>query len=156
MFDVPVESTYVWFGLALVGVATLGLALEVPAAPPPEAAELARTVDRVAASPYEATASHPLAASRLRLGPERVGLDGPGGPAHAAFAYDSVVPATASDDLTAVLRGEPPSRVFETRGAFRRAIEAARAADPRWQPAPDRVLVRRVSWGDVNGTLVGA
>ena len=155
MLDAPVESTYLWFGLALASASLLGLAVNVPTAPPPDATMAARSVDRVAASPYEAVGRHPLDASRIRLGAERIGLAGPGGAAHAAFAYDSVVPVPEDGRLTAVLRGTPPDRAFDDRSAFAAALKRARTTEPRWRPAPERLLVRRVAWEEVNGTLVG-
>lgn len=156
MLDVPVESTYVWFGLAVVSAVLLGTVVRVPTAPPPDAAATARTVDSVASSPYEAQARQPLDAAAIRLGEERVGLRTDGGEAHAAFAYDSVVPTFGSERLAAVLRGRPPSAVFETREAFAVALERAGTVDPAWQPAPEVLLVRRVTWREVNATLVGA
>ena len=43
MLDVPVESTYVWFGLAVVSAVLLGTELRVPTAPPrPAAAQIGR------------------------------------------------------------------------------------------------------------------
>lgn len=156
MLDVPVESTYVWIGLTVVGVALLGATLRVPTAPPPDATAVARTVDSVASSPYEARGRHPLDADAIRLGSERVGLRGDGGSAHAAFAYDTVVPVFGDGDLRAVLRGRPPDAVFDDPGTFADAIASARTHDAGWQPAPERLLVRRVVWGEVNATLVGA
>ena len=156
MFDVPVESTYVWLGLVLVSATVLGLALRVPTAAPPDPTPVARTVDSVASSPYEATARHPIDARAVRIGPERLGLRGPGGAAHAGFAYDSVVPASGRVRLVAVLRGRPPAGVFESSAAFAAAVERARTADATWAKAPDRLLVRRVTWRGVNATLVGA
>ncbi|PSP65854.1 hypothetical protein BRC70_09425 [Halobacteriales archaeon QH_6_68_27] len=156
MLDVPVESTYVWFGLAVVSAVLLGTVLRVPTAPPPDAAATARTVDSVASSPYEARARQPLDAAAIRLGEKRVGLRTDGGEAHAAFAYGAVVPTFGSEQLSAVLRGRPPDAVFETSDAFAAALERARTVDPAWQPAPDVLLVRRVTWGEVNATLVGA
>lgn len=155
MFDVPVESTYVWAGLAAVGTAMLGLAVQVPAAPPPDATPVARTVDSVASSPYEASARQPIDAAEISLGSERVGLRGPGGTGHATFAYDGVVPAAGSDGLRAVLQGRPPSRVFDDPAAFETAIDRARARNASWRSAPERLLVRRVTWEGVHATLVG-
>ena len=156
MLDVPVESTYVWFGLVLVSATLLGLVLRVPTAPPPDAAATARTVDSVASSPYEAQGRQPLDATAIRLGSERVGLRTDGGEAHAAFAYDSVVPVLGHEGLSAVLQGRPPSAVFETASEFAAALETTRTTDPTWQPAPSVLLVRRVSWRETNATLVGA
>jgi hypothetical protein len=158
MFDTAVESTHVWLGLAVVSAGILGLALRVPTAPPPDATGLARTVDSVAASPHEATARHPLDARQIRIGAHRVGLRGPGGDAHASLAYGPVVPAVGSDGdrLRRVLRGIPPERVFGSEATFARALDRSRTTEPSWRSAPERLLVRRVTWGDTNATLVGA
>jgi len=156
MFDVPVESTYVWVALVLVSATVLGLAVRVPTAPPPDATAVARTVDAVASSPYEATAKQPLDADRIQLGSERVGLRTDAGASHAAFAYDRVVPASGSESLGRVLRGQPPERAFDTQTAFAAALKRARTRNASWEPAPARLLVRRVSWGGVSATLVGA
>lgn len=155
MFDVPVESTYVWFGLLLVGAALLGLALRVPTAPPPDATAIARTVDSVASSPHEATARQPIEAREVRLGSERVGLRNSAGAAHATFAYESIVPVTGNDLLRMVLQGRPPDDVFVDPDAFAAAVDWAETTEPEWQRASDRLLVRRITWGDVNATLVG-
>ncbi|WP_436927854.1 DUF7283 family protein [Halosimplex amylolyticum] len=157
MFDTAVESTYVWLALAVVGAGVLGLALRVPTAPPPDATSVARTVDSVASSPHEATARHPIDARQIRLGSHRLGLRGPGGDAHASFAYGPVVPAKGGDGdrLDAVLHGVPPDRAFASRARFERALNRSRTRDPSWQPAPDGLVVRRVTWGEVNATLVG-
>ncbi|PSP31349.1 hypothetical protein BRC64_10625 [Halobacteriales archaeon QH_10_67_22] len=156
MLDVPVESTYVWIGLTIVGIALMGMALRVPTAPPPDATAVARTVDSVASSPYEASGRHPLDADAVRVGSERVGLRNDAGTAHAAFAYDTVVPVLGNDSLASVLRGRPPAAVFEDEAALAAALADAQTHEPRWQPAPERLLVRRAVWGDINATLVGA
>lgn len=158
MYDTAVESTYVWVGLALVGAGIFGFALRVPTAPPPDAEPVAHTIDSVAASPHEATARHPVDARRIRIGAHRVGLRGPGGNAHASLAYGPVVSATGGDGdrLRRVLRGVPPERVFRSESTFARALDRSRATDPSWRSAPETLLVRRVTWGDANATLVGA
>jgi hypothetical protein len=155
MFDAPIESAYVWLGLAAVSASMLGLALEAPTAPPPDPSAVARTVDNVAASPHEATARQPVDADRIRLGSDGIELSGPGGDAHAAFAYGPVVPAFGDDALGAVLRGRPPEAVFTDREGFRDALDRARTHSPDWRAAPERLTVRRVTWGAVDATLVG-
>ena len=156
MLDVPVESTYVWLGLAVVSAVLVGLVLRVPTTPPPDATQTARVVDSVASSPYEAQGRQSLDAAAIRLGSERVGLRTDGGAAHASFACDTVVPALGEGKLSAVLRGRSPDGIFESRAAFAAALNESGTTDPAWQPAPDVLLVRRVVWGDVNATLVGA
>jgi hypothetical protein len=156
MLDVPVESTYIWVGLAVVTATLLALVVHVPTAPPPDATTTARIVDSVASSPYEAQGRQPLDARAIRVGSERVGLRTDGGAAHAEFAYDTVVPAFGDENLSAALRGRPPSAVFDSPDAFAAALNRSATTDPAWQPAPDVLLVRRVIWGEVDATLVGA
>lgn len=156
MLDVPVESTYLWIGLAVVGAAVLGLAVRVPTAAPPDATAAARTVDSVASSPYEARGEHRLDAAEIRLGSDRIGLRTDGGEAHQSFAYESVVPVFGRESLAAVLEGRHPSDAFLTKAAFEAALDRAETTDPTWQPAPETLVVRRVNWGESNATLVGA
>ncbi|WP_123539071.1 DUF7283 family protein [Halosimplex salinum] len=158
MFDTAVESTYVWLALVVVSAGIMGLALRVPTAPPPDATPVARTVDSVASSPHEATARHPVDARQIRLGSTRLGLRGPGGDAHATFTYGPVVPAKGGDGdrLEAVLDGVPPERVFRNSAAFERAVNRSQTREPSWEPAPETLVVRRVTWGGVDATLVGA
>lgn len=155
MFDVPVDATYVWFGVAAVSLAAFGVAVELPSAAPPDAAAAANAVDAVAVGPTGAVESHTLgAADQLRLGSARIGLDGPGGRAHATFAYP-VTPAVGDERLEDVLAGDRPSSVFDSPEAFAHTISVARDGNPDWRPAPDRLTARRVAWRDVNVTLVG-
>jgi hypothetical protein len=155
MFDAPVDAWYGWVGTALVSAALLGVAVDLPSRPPPDAAGLADTVDAVAASPHAATAAHPVRARRIRVGPRRVALRGPGGTSHATFSYP-VVPVPPDDGpLRRVLHGAPPDRAFGSPARLRRAAERARETDPDYRPVGDRLLVRRVTWEDTRVTLVG-
>lgn len=154
MFLVPVDAWYVWIGVATVSITVFGVAVGLPSAAPPDATATARAVDAVAVGPTGAQGSHELRAGQINLGSVRVGLAGPGGRAHATFAYP-VTPAVADSRLERVTAGEPPAAVFDSSEAFATAIESARQADVGWRPAPDRLTIRRVAWGDVNATLVG-
>jgi hypothetical protein len=155
MFDVPLDAWYVWFGLAVVSGTAFGVAAAMPTAPSPDADGAAETIDGVAASRYAAVGKHPLAnADAVRVGRDTLSLRGPGGTAHASLGYGPATPATHDDSLAAVLRGEPPERVFDSPAAFERTVEAARTAEPGWRRT-DKLLVRRVSWGGVDVVLVG-
>jgi len=154
MFDTPVDAWYAWLGLAAVSVATLGVVLALPAAGPPSAASLAATVDQVATSEFRATGSVPVTAAAVSVGSTRIAVRGPGGASAAAYLARSVVPVDAGR-LAGVLGGTPPREVFATPAAFREALEAHRVSHPPWEPAPDRLRVRRVVWGEVDATLVG-
>ena len=156
MFGLPVESWYLWIGLAAASAALVGVAVELPTTAPPDASAVAATVDGVAASPYDAVGEHPLRADAVRLSARRVALERDGATARAAFSFGPVVPVPPGDGpLRRVLRGDPPSGRFDSPDAFRAAAEAARERDPSWRPAPDRLTVRRVSWRGVDATLVG-
>ena len=154
MFDVPVDATYVWFGVGMVSVAVFGVAVGLPTGAPPDATAVANAVDAVAVGPAGATGSHALTADRIRLGSFQIGLENAGGRSHATFAYP-VAPALADDRLQRVLDGNRPSSIFESPAALGDAIAAAQGGEADWRPAPDRLDVRRIAWGDVNVTLVG-
>lgn len=156
MLDAPLDATLVWLGLAAASAVALGTALQLPAAPPPDAAAVADTVDRVAASPHPSTAAQPVVATAVRVGPDRVSLRSPAGTAHAPLAYGPVTPVRDGSALDAVLHGTPPARAFDSPADFRRAAASALNDTPAWQPVDDHVLVRRVTWRGVDVTLVGA
>lgn len=155
MFDVPVDAPYVWLGVATVSIAAFGVAVALPSATPPDATAVARAVDAVAVGPTGSQGSHELDAEQIELGRHRVGLAGPSGEAHASFSYGPVTPAFGDDRLRRVAGGERPRTVFDSRDGFAEAVGTARSREPAWRPAPDRLHVRRVSWGKVNATLVG-
>lgn len=154
MFDAPVETWYLWVGLALVSVAALSIAASLPRAPPPNALSVAETVDAVAASSHAATATHPLDADAVRLGPYRVWLRNGGATSHATFALGPVTPVRKGTPLWDVLCGTPPGEAFDSPMAFRRATAKARDRDPEWRSLAE-LRVRSVSWEGVDVTLVG-
>lgn len=154
MFDVPVDATYVWFGVGAVSLAVFGVAVGLPSAAPPDAAAAADAVDAVAVGPPGAVDDHELQADRLRLGSARIALESDGGRAHATFAYP-VTPAVSDDGLERVLDGDRPPSLFTSPAAFAETAAAARERNSDWRPAPDRLTARRITWGDVNVTLVG-
>ena len=153
MLDTTADTWYTWVGLVAASLAVGGVVAGLPAAAPPEVGPVAETVDDVAASPYTERESVTVPGRELRLGTRQLALRSEGGTAHASFARP-VTPVRAGR-LTAVLRGTPPGRVYTTPAAFDAALQAARDREARWQPAPDRLTVRRVSWGGVDATLVG-
>ena len=155
VFDVPLDAWYVWLGLAVASAAAFGVASSMPAAPPPDAAGAATTVDGVAASPHAAVGKHPLPnAEAVRVGRDTLSLRGPGGTASADLGYGPVTPTGTDEALAAVLRGDPPEIVFDSPADFGHAVEAARDVDPAWRRT-DELVVRRVSWEGIDVVLVG-
>lgn len=165
MFEIHLDATYAWLGLAVVSVATAGVAATLPASPPPDADGVARTIDSVADGEYPATAEHGLAADRIRLTTGSVALDDGRGVARAALDAPQITPVRRSrsvsatdpgdDRLRRVLDGAPPNVVFDDPEALAAAAEDARGSAGEWRPAPDRLTVRRVHYGNVRVTLVG-
>jgi len=150
----PADAWYSWVGLGVASVVVLGVVVGLPAAPPPDPAPVAGTVDAVASSPHQPSERIEVSAAEIRLDPYRIGLRGQGGSAHATIAYGPVTPVDGGP-LAAVLAGTAPDAVFEDPEAFRDALEEARAGPRSWQPAPERLRVRRVTWEGVDATLVG-
>lgn len=162
MFETHLDATYAWLGLAVVSVATAGVAATLPASPPPDAAGVAHTIETVADGEYPATAEHGIAADRIRLTPRSVSLGGDGGSARTPLRGPPITPVPSGerdgggdDRLRRVLDGVPPDAAFDDPDALAAAAERARNADREWRPAPERLTVRRVHYGGVHVTLVG-
>ena len=156
MFDVPVDAWYAWLGLSLASVAVFGVAGAIPASPPPDAAAVADTIDRVAGDTHPATAEHPLDAREIRLTPRGIHLRADAGTAHATFAFGPITPVREDSDLRAVLYGTPPERVFDSKRAMKQAVVDARSAGGDWRPVERTLVVRRLTWRGYGVTLVGA
>ncbi|MFC3478373.1 DUF7283 family protein [Halobacterium litoreum] len=156
MFDAPADVPPLLVALSLASAALLGVSVAASPTPAPSAGALADTVDAVAAADEPATETHEIRADAVRISRNRIAVRGDGGTAHATLAYGPVVPVREDTALARVLRGEPPSAVFGNRLAFANAAVAASARDPVWRTGADRLTVRRVTWGGVDVTLVGA
>lgn len=156
MFDAPIDTWYVWIGVAIASLTLAGVAFSVQTVPGPDAGSVANTVDRTAGSPHEATGRHPLRADAVRLGTHRIGLERDGAREYATFRYGPVTPVDRGTPLWNVTTGTPPDRVFDSPGAFQAAIEDAQDREPKWRPAGEHLFVRTTTWEDIDVTLVGA
>lgn len=152
MFGPPADAPALWVGLALVGTLFVGLALQVPRAPAPDANAVAGTVDAAAASQYPTRAAHPTAANEYRAVNRSLALRSDGGTSYATLAYGPVTPALG--DLRAVLAGARPESAFGNSSAFADAAAAARR-NTTWRELDGELSVRKVTWGEVGVTLVG-
>lgn len=155
MFGLPAETTWIWVGLTLASAVLLGVVLGVPTAPP-NADRAATAIEDVAVSEYGGEATLELRAREIRLGPDRIGLRGPGGRAHAPIRFGPVTPVPPDSALARVLEGHAPAAVFERPSAFREAMAEAQSRTPSWRMAGEGLLIRQVHYGEVNGVLVGA
>lgn len=156
MFDAPVDVWFLWIGLAIVSTAVMGVATQFPTQPLPDATGVVSAVDSIAASPYPATGTHPIAAGKVKLGPSRIALKNDRGTAHSTFAYGPITPVHHGTPLWEILRGAAPSHLFESPERFGRAAAAARNRTPTWRSAGGELTARRVTWGEINVTLVSA
>lgn len=154
MLEVPVDSWYVWVGLALVATVAAGTAIEFPTTPPPDARTAAATVDRVAAADHTVTARHPVDAEAVKLERLHLSLRDGGRTSRARFAH-TVTPVRRGSPLWRVLLGAPPDDVFDGPTALREAVDEARSDPVDWR-STDRLVARTITWGDTNVTLVGA
>lgn len=155
MFDAPVDAWYVWLGVGVVSVATLGVALGMPTAAPPDAAAAADAIDGVATSPPGSFALHGIDADELWIDRQRIGLRNAGGSAHATVTFGPITPATTDEDLAAVLDGQAPSTVFDDPDDLKQTATASRGREASWQRAPADLGIRRVTWEGVDVLLVG-
>lgn len=154
MFDAPLDGLILWTGLALISLTVAGIAVSLPSATAPDAGAVARTIDEVATSPHRVGAAvHPDATS-IRLRPTQVSLRARGGTSHATLVVADPVPA-GNGSLREVLAGRAPADVYRTERSFERALIEARERMGTWRSAPDRLHVRRVSWREIDATLVG-
>ena len=150
-FEAPIDAWYVWVGVSLVSIAIAGIALAIPAQPPPDADEVAGTLDRVAASGYDASATVPHDATHVRLGSERIGLRNDGGTDEARISFGTVVAlpsvnATESEQtaLEGVVAGE---RMLdsELESVLAVAVAEAKHSTGEWVNAEDSLRARAVS-----------
>jgi len=152
MFGPPADTPALWVGLALVGALFVGLALQIPRAPAPDANAVAGTVDAAAASQYPTRAAHPTTARAYKATNRSLALRSDGGVSHATLTYGPVTPAVG--ELSDVLAGAPPAGAFENSSAFADAAAAARR-NATWRAVDGALSVRTVTWGETDVTLVG-
>lgn len=154
MFDVPMDGLIGWVGLATVSLAVAGVTLSLPSTTPPDAGALAATIDEVSTSPHDVATSVRLRADAIRVRSAQVSLREEGVVSHADLVTGGAV-WTGEDRLREMLAGKAPEAVFENSTALARAVDAAATRTDRWRSVPDPIRVRRVTWGEVDVTLVG-
>lgn len=156
MFDTLGDVPLVWLGLTVTTTMFAAIAFQFPTSVPAPVEDIATTIESVAGSPHDSTATHPIDAAAVRIAPHRLAVRDAAGTAHAPIAYGPVTPVARGSLLHRVVRGTPPSSVFTSAEAFQAAVTAAQNRDPSWRSGIDRIIVRRVSWEGVNATLVTA
>lgn len=156
MPDILADVPAVWFGVTLASTLFLAAAVQLPSAAPGPAATVADTIDRVAAAPYDSTATHPITADAVRVTRHRVAVRTAAGVTHATLSYGPVTAVRPGTPLARVTRGAPVTSVFPDVPAFRRALRDARTGRPEWYTATDQLTIRHLTFAATNVTLVTA
>jgi hypothetical protein len=158
--EAPADAWYVWLGVAAVSVGLAGIVVGLPSGPPPDAAGLAGTIDRVAATEHTATAATDHDATEVRIGPERLTLRNDEGVAHARISFGQMVHVRAvasehRETLLALLDGT--TAVDDRHRELLAEIVADHPGVPsEWYPAQGRLQVRSVAVGGQTVLLVVA
>lgn len=154
MFDAPIDGVYAWLGVAVVSIAVAAVAVSLPSTVPPDASAVAAQIDRVATSEHRVATSIQPDADAMRVRASQVSLRRDGTTAHAPLVGERVVTAD-TDALAALLAGQPAESVYTDRAAFARAVDEVTAGQGTWRPAPEHLQIRRVTWGEIDVTVVG-
>lgn len=169
-WETPIDGWYVWLGVAVVSVALTGFALGIPSQPPPDATKAANTIDRVASSTQQASASYEHDADEVRIDTKQVMLRNEGGTAQASVAFGSLLPVDAvihdgkREALTRILHGRQPSAVlreysFDAVTLLDSVTRTRKRIDRRgsqWRSAEGVLSVRRVRIAGEAVTLLEA
>ncbi|RQH01291.1 DUF7283 family protein [Natrarchaeobius oligotrophus] len=151
--EAPIDAWYVWIGVSAVSIVVAGVVLGLPTGPPPDATGAINTIDRVAGSPSEASASHQHDAEELRFRDGKtLELRNEHGHTHSSLTHGSVVLVTDDERLENVALGKPFDEAFRaeldrenvdaTAEFVDRITDAHATADGEWHPAGDRLVVR--------------
>lgn len=159
-FEAPADAWYVWLGVAAVSVGLAGIVAGLPSGPPPDASNVAGTVDRVAATEHVGTATVDHDAAAVKVGPERIALRNDRGVARARISFGKMVHVRAVADrhretLVGLLDGT--TAVDQRHRQLLAEIVADRDTEPgNWYPAREHLRVRAVTAGGQTVLLVEA
>lgn len=156
MFDAPADVPPLLVALSLVSATVAGVAVAAAPDPGPRADPLAAAVDTVAAADAASAETVPVDADAVRITEHALHVRRGAETATARFAYGPVVPVREDTRLWRVLHGTPPDDVFDRPLGLRNAATAASVLPANWRTDPPELAVRRVTWRDVDVTLVGA
>lgn len=152
------EEWYIYVGMAMFGLALVGIVLNLPTAAGPDANVAANTIDRVAGSQYNASAEYDHDAEFYWVGVEQLAMRNENGKSTQSISFGQMTPAKQYPKLEAVLHGASPAAEFSDPSDFQARAETARdnvdLNDPEWIKAGEKLHVRTVIWGGTKVVLV--
>lgn len=149
--EAPADAWYVWAGASIMTVALAGVALSMPTHPPPDAQQVANTIDSVAGTELGGTAAYDHDAEMVRIDPQGVSMRNDGGTQHASISFGRLAPVYDDSDLEEVLYGVHPTDHYtgndsESWRAFHEDVQDAQtlAESPVWRIADGTLRVRTI------------
>ncbi|ELY52661.1 DUF7283 family protein [Natronorubrum bangense] len=104
-WETPLDAWYTFLAVSLVSVAVAGVVLSLPSGPPPDANQAANTIEPVAGSTTETSATWTYDAETIAIDGTTVEMENEHGTTHASMAYGVVVPLNDSERLENITRG---------------------------------------------------
>ena len=163
-WEAPADAWYVWLAVSIVSVGLAGIILGLPTGPPPDANQAANTIDRVAGTTHDASATYGHDAAEVKFEGPTVSLRNEHGTARSTLAYGTVVPVTGNDRLEAVARGASLESAYgdavetdrqDVEGEFLAdLVEAHEESDGEWNLADGELAVRTLEVEAEAGTTV--
>lgn len=152
-WEAPVDAWYVWLGAAVISAGLAGFALALPTTPPPDAAQAANTIDRVAGNDLGGTARYEHDARMARIGAEQISLRNDAGTQHATVSFGRLTPVYEHESLEEVLYGAHPTDEYggsddDAWRDFHADVQEAQALtlDPEWRTADGTLRVRAITY----------
>ncbi|WP_440767343.1 DUF7283 family protein [Natronorubrum sp. DTA7] len=163
-WETPADAWYVWLAVSIVSVALAGIVLGLPTGPPPDTNQAANTIDRVAGTTHDASATYGHDAAEVKFEGPTVSLRNEHGTARSSLAYGTVVPVVGNERLEAVARGASLESAYgdavetdrqDVEGEFLAdLVEAHDEIDGEWTPADGELAVRTLEVEAEAGTTV--
>lgn len=155
----PLDSWYVWLGLALTSTLVAGVALSIPTQPPPDADRAAIAIEDIGTAEYTATATVETDAKALKISPNTIAMRNEAGIDRATIAVGTLIPLSAVENdsrrnqLSLILRGASPAAVLGSNASeklrrWNREIQQRLETDgAHWQTSDGPIRARQISPG---------
>lgn len=153
--EAPIDSWYVWLAVSTISAAVAGIALGLPAGPPPDANRAANTIEQTAGRSYDASATYNHDATEIKFDGRTLAMRNEHGTSRASLSYGHVVPVMGHERLENLSAGRPFEAEYaaelddtETNAleVFLEDVEDAYADNSgEWRTADDQLRVRTVS-----------